>query len=348
MSRLLMLILMSLMSALLASCSDLGASTGGTGGIGGTAETGGAGGSTGIVDPGPKTRTLALGCADSTSTLIRFISWELTVDPGPIVAGEAFGVTLRSRAVFNETFLDLAQPAVPGGFKRIELLELNATVHVRAGATGPDVLLFSSPIPTTCTYDDGGNTDPDVESFPTCSQTNDNPDGSNEDCTGLGGTPSPENPCGQFGAIPTSSDCAPEGECDTLDGGFGVKNDQCEANRFCVTGSLEVPLEGSVEAPQGYTAAGSGSVFFGWDDESTGAELDHSGGDNDGTWILPPAVFEEETGPNGYRVRVAGLPFAVECTMGVNSRGSAGIGSRDALSSPTPDSKLIWFPIQTR
>ena len=345
MSRFLVFMLMPLMSGLLASCSDLSTSTDGTGGIGGAAGTVGAGGTVGIVDPEPKTRTILLGCTDSVPTEFRRVSWELTVDPGPIVAGEPFAAVFRSRAVFGEGFFDVAQSGVPGGFKRVDLLELKATVHVRHGATGPDVLLVSSPIERACTYDDSGNTGPDAGPFPTCAQTSDNPDGSNGDCTGLGGTPSPDNPCGQFVTIPTSSDCAPGGVCDTLDGGLGHRNGQCDANGFCVAGSVEVALEGSLE---GYIAAGSGSVFFGWDDQSTGAEVDQTGGPNDGAWILPPAVFEEPTGPNGLRARVVSFPVALECTMGVNSRGPDGVGGRDALSSPTPDSKLIWFPIQTR
>ncbi|MBW1756056.1 MAG: hypothetical protein JRD92_04485 [Deltaproteobacteria bacterium] len=351
MSRLLVLVLTALMLALLASCSDLSTPMGGTGGSGGAAGTGGDGGSVGLVDPEPKTKSIQLGCTDNLSPSFSRVFWEIEVNPGPIVAGEPFGVDFTGRAVFHEVFLDSAQLGIPGGHERFELIELKATVHVRRGATdrdgapAPDVVLMQSDtIQRTCTYDDDGNKGVGAGPFSMCSEDNDNPDGSNDECTGLGGTPSPDNPCLEFVALPTSNDCEPEGVCDTRDGGFGIKNAECVANGFCVTAPLEIPLEGSLPS---YRAAASGSVFFGWDDVSTGATL-QEGGRNDGSWILPPAVFEVPTGPNGFRIRIDDLSVATECTMGVNSRGTNGVGSRDLGSSPTPDSKLIWFPIQTR
>lgn len=343
MLRVLVFVLMLVVSAVLVSCSDLSMSETGTGGIGGAAGTGGA---EGIVDPDEKTRAIDLACTNNlTPTVTTRVPWELTVDPGPIVAGEAIGAVFRSRAVFSDAFFDLAQSAVPGGIDRVELLKLQATVHIREGATGPDVILESSSIERTCAYDSNGMTGVGAGPFPSCQQANDNPDdGSNSDCTGLGEAPSPDNPCGQFVTIPTSSDCAPDGECDTLDAGLGARNWQCETNGFCVAGSVEVPLEGSLV---GYMAAASGDVVFGWDDQSTGATI-QEGGPNDGTWILPPAIFAEPTGPNSIRAMVGDIPVALECTMGVNSQGPDGVDSRDRLSSPTPDWKLISFPIQTR
>jgi hypothetical protein len=95
-------------------------------------------------------------------------------------------------------------------------------------------------------------------------------------------------------------------------------------------------LEGTYE---GFRANGSGNVIFGWDDQSTGAVIDETGGPNDGAWILPPAEFEQPAGPNSIRVLIDGvLPVAFECTMG--TAGAARI-------TPTPNSGLISFPIET-
>jgi len=45
-------------------------------------------------------------------------------------------------------------------------------------------------------------------------------------------------------------------------------------------------------------------------------------------------------------VIAGGIPVASECVMGENGRGPFGIDSCDPLASPTPDSRLISFPIQ--
>jgi hypothetical protein len=195
-----------------------------------------------------------------------------------------------------------------------------------------DVVLTREPVQRTCTYDNSGMTGPNAGPFPQCSQENENLDGSNEDCTGLGGVPDPENPCGQFATIPTSKECDPGRVCDSR--GKAGPGSQCAQYGFCLIGDLEIPLEGAYE---GYLAAGSGDVLFGWDDESTGAEIDQSSGPNGGSIILPPAIFDEPTGPNGLRIVVGTAPVAFECTMGVGT----------ARLTPTPDTSLISFPIQT-
>ena len=68
----------------------------------------------------------------------------------------------------------------------------------------------------------------------------------------------------------------------------------------------------------------------------------------DGTWILPEAVFENPVGLIGIRVGVGPVLVALQCAMGVDSQGPLGVNSQDPLSSPTPDSELIAFPIQPR
>jgi hypothetical protein len=304
-----------------------------------TGPTGGTDGG-GFADPLPKSNTIDLACANSLDGAVTFVvRWKLTVDTGPIVGGEPFGAIFHGLAVFDEALLDAGQMRVTGGYKRINLLEFKATVLAREGVTSEarEAVLTPKPIQRTCTYDDDGKSGAQAGPFRTCSKANDYEDGSNEDCTGSGGAPHPENRCGEFRILTTSDDCTPGGSCDNL-GKVGAGS-QCEQFRFCVSGPLEVVLEGA--AVNGYLAAGSGNVLFGWDDENTGAEIDESGGPNDGAYILPPAVFEEELGPNGIRALIPGMsPVAVafECTMAVGT----------SRLTPTPGSDLISFPIQMR
>jgi len=122
------------------------------------------------------------------------------------------------------------------------------------------------------------------------------------------------------------------------------KTVQCDLHHFCVTGDLRIPLQA---ATQRYTADVEGTVLFGWAEEGTGAELDQTGGPNDGTWILPDAEYEEPTGPVGARMSLSVLPMALECTMGVDCKDPVlGVDCAEPLSSPTPDEALISFPIQ--
>jgi len=308
------------MLTLLAGCANL--NDGGTGGGGGA-----------IGDPEPITRPIPLRCTNNFTTVVSGLSWELTVDPGRIVSGELFGADLSAVAVFAESFIDLGQETIEGGFRRVHLVDLRGTVHVREGATasGPDPVLTPEPIQSTCTYDDNGNTGAEAGPFPACSQENDNSDGSNDECTGLDGMPLPENPCAQYVDIPTSDDCAPGGRCDTLDGGSGNKNKQCMDNGFCVSGPVEMELRGSLE---GYRAEASGNVLFGWDDQAAGGET------------LPPAVFEDPIGPNGMRVIAAGLPVALECTMTEGQQVPDGMGGLTQRWIPVSDTSLIRFQIQ--
>ena len=164
----------------------------------------------------------------------------------------------------------------------------------------------------------------------------------NTDCEGE----SRLNPCGRFMFVPSSTDCAPEGDCDRLG-----KMHQCDLHGSCITGDLEIRLR--QESAQ-YTAAAEGDVLFGWAEEGTGAELDQTGGRNDGTWILPTLydeddplggeAYEKPAGPIGIRATFAGFPVALECTMGVSC--VIGVECTQGLAKPTPDSELISFPIE--
>lgn len=339
MPRLRFVLVIAPMFVLLAACAALGSD-----------ETGGAGGSSG--DPKAIEKEILLGCSNNLEPAFHAeLPWKLTVDPTRITSEETFGAELVGLAVLDEATLDAAQlhPVIPHGFKRARVDRLRATVRVRDGAVGPDVVLEMVPIPRTCTYDDSGNTGVDAgPGFPPCSEENDNPeDGSNNDCTGLGGVPSPENPCGQFVPIDTSTDCLEGGLCLTLD--KPTAKDECDKNGFCVTGPVELPLKGSVGL-NGFRAAVSGSVLFGWDDqeETTGVEeLKDEDDCNFGTWVLPKPVHESP-GPNAMRINIGGLPLALECVMAVPSRFEDGVMSCDPLTSPTPDHRLIAFPIQER
>jgi hypothetical protein len=305
----------------------------------------------GLVDPDPKTKMIELGCSNNVDDDIpSLLSWELTVNPTAIVGGEPFHASVEAVARFSEYFLNVAQQSVP--VNRVQIVELHATVHVRRGVTDSaeesDVTLTfadaRTPIPWTCRYDGDGNTVFLGDEFPTCTEDNNNPDDSNEDCTGLSGAPHPDNPCGQFINIPTSTDCD---VCESLGDPFPGLDlsplELCEKNEFCVAGPQDVALQ---RDQQEFAAADSGYVLFGWDDASTGAEIDQTSGPNDGAWDLPPAIFDETAGPNAMRFAAGEKQIALECTMATSSFAWFGVESRDDLASPAPDHLLISFPIQ--
>jgi hypothetical protein len=270
-------------------------------------------------------------CSDSLS-FSSILDWQLIVVPNTIQGGEPFRASLDGVAVFDESFLDEAQLRIFGGVKRVNLVELKATVHVRSGATatGPDPVLTPDEniydyecalSPTAC------DPDHDLEGDPGARP--------NTDCE----PQSALNPCGRFILLPIAADCSPGGICE----GLKKNESQCKVNGFCITGDLPVELGADTAR---YTADSDGNVRFGWaEGEVTGATVQDSG-PNEGTWILPEAIYEEPTGPVGLRVTVGGFPVAFECTMGVDSRGPLGVGSRDFLSSRTPDSALVSFPIE--
>jgi hypothetical protein len=280
---------------------------------------------------------LTVGCrVNVTGEDTAVVNWELTVDPEPIEADESFTATLGGYVVVQEAVLDAGQEFYPGGIEEIDLVELNATVHVRSGATGPDVTL---------------TVDPDVVEYQcerlrtACDPANDvfddppKPPGlrANTDCEPVG----PTNPCGRFLRLPLSTDCAPGGVC--ADRGKTGPGSQCAMNGFCLTGDFRIALR---EETAQYTAASDGPVLFGWADESTEAMIKEDE-PNKGTWILPEPVYSEPAGPIGMRLTVGGIPTAFECTMGVNcSDPVLGVDCSDtSLSSRTPDEALVSFPI---
>jgi len=293
---------------------------------------GGAGGTGG--SGGVESKTITVACASDITALDSLLPWELRVTTLPIVSGNDFAPTLVAVAVFDESFLDGVQRVV--GVREFNLVELNATVHVRSGATGADVVLKPDPepIPYECFLPPRAPCDPmhDLEGVPGAR--------GNTDCV-------PErdvNPCGRFIDFPISDDCESGGECFELGKATGPVS-QCALNGFCVTGDLRLELESKVAI---YTAGAAGEVLFGWADESTGAMVRESGS-NAGSWRLPRPDYTEPTGALGLRLAVGLELAAVECTMGVDCKGPDGPDPRCAdtgLSSPTPNAALISFPIQ--
>ena len=65
----------------------------------------------------------------------------------------------------------------------------------------------------------------------------------------------------------------------------------------------------------GFVAAESGHVLFGFDDINTGAALDQTNGPNHGTWDLPNAVYDAELSSNGLRA-TAGEMGEIEIALG--------------------------------
>lgn len=266
-------------------------------------------------------KLITLGCTNNVNDNVSILEWELWVTrEGDIVGGESFDATLDGIAFFSEEFLDAAQGAIPGGVEDAGLVAIAATVLPRSGATGdPVTLVDDSDAPFACAI---GRT--------ACDPANDDASipgaRANSDCTPSGVF----NPCLQFTAIPTSSDCS---ECDALG---DPKSMQCANNGFCVTGPLPVDLEAKTTT---YTAASSGEVLLGWDDQNTGATENP-----DGTYELPPVAFIDPPTPNGVRV-FAILQAAVQCTMAVDSGGPNGVGIPDQ-SSPSPDTALLSLPIE--
>ena len=276
---------------------------------------------------GPKRRDLTMGCSLSQTPLPVILVWELVVDPSRIDAEEPlFAAALAGRITISEELLDDA--LVQLEYTRTRVLEAQATVHVRSGvAPGTeDVVLGPEPMPWTCAYDaEGDNGSRGATTFPSCTPDNDHEDGANDACTGLGGAPNRNNPCGQFVPLPLARNAD---EC-------ADKSEQFEQRGYCITGDAVIALKRKVV---GYELAPPGPVLFGFDDRSTGAVV--RPGPNGDTVELPPVKALEPVGPNGLRVEIitGGEPpvlFGFECSMVADS----------APLTPMDDGGLIEFAI---
>jgi len=286
--------------------------------------------------PPPEPLGLDIACNNNQNDTPLAMRWELRVNPEPIVSSQPSTATLDGVAVFEEAILDEGMEVL--ALEDFNLVDLRATVHVRSGATGEDVTLF--PDPALYEYEC------DFDGRP-CNPGNDLPSvpgqRGNTDCHPEEKT----NPCGRFIPVPSSFDCDPGGVCS----GLG-KTGQCERHGFCITGGVQFELQ---EDTGHYTAASEGKVLFGWDDVGTCATLQEEG-PNTGTWNLcslyreedplGQQAYEEDSGPISVRATFRGIPLAIECTMAVNCK-DFDVGCRDSLPSPTPESELISFPIQS-
>ncbi|MBT8451636.1 MAG: hypothetical protein KJO40_06695 [Deltaproteobacteria bacterium] len=327
---------------------------------------------------------ITIGCSNPVVNILSLLFYFLQVDVSPgIVAGAPFDATLSGVAQFPVTFFDIAQTVIPGGVSQVFLDDAKATVSVRSGATGPDVVLgFDEALITPgatplCTF---------LPANAPCDPANDvdpgDPTAGNSDCLPIFAG----NSCQERTVtdIPTSSDCCPVGggcQCDLL--GKTGPGSQCDLNGFCVTGFLDIPLE-TVTAT--YTADTSGSVLFGfWDDPATDPvqpstlsictgvpanddlRCQSNGGDVPiGAYALPTAVYSAPTEPIGLRVSLNDALFVpFQCAM-AEQGGACSLstnvgclfntdcppgefcidpGFDDNIVVPTPDSFLLSCPI---
>jgi hypothetical protein len=187
-------------------------------------------------------------------------------------------------------WLDLLQRLAPGGVSEINISELNASVAVRSGATGPNVSLHvdeSEMVPG---------------SMRLCAFPTDRVCASDGDCD-FGACLPPT----MFVEIPQSDDCAAGGFCDSAG-----KSDQCDSNGFCVASELKLPFKRQLGF---FEAADSGEVLIGW---------------NEDVPTPPYAIYGEAAGANGARWIAGKAHFAFECYMGrANDDGTAALTLSD-------------------
>ena len=261
-------------------------------------------------DAMPQTQTVIMGCAWNITNGQFPFPWELTVSvPAAITGDEMFTADFDGVAVFPKPFLDILQQIVPGGVATMEIVDLAATVQIRSGATGPDVLLGIDPAAVV----------PGLTSF--CTYPPD------QTCTVDGDCIVP--PCKDpvlIAGVPRSEDCTTGGVCSDLGQGFGDgAGAQCNITNppeFCVTGDLLLPM---LEASGTFTADASGDVLFGWADQGVPGLVTCPSATPDcqesimpdGSYDLPPAIYSNPTPPNGIRTNLAGALFVpFTCAMG--------------------------------
>lgn len=199
-------------------------------------------------------------CSSNSTSTVFDMDYTLEVDPqGPVVGGGTFDASFTGVAEIPEILFDRVYFFSGSGPTEATIDDLSASVSVRSGATGSDVLLTLDQAPLV--------------------------------------------------TIPTSSDCAPGGVCDSL----GKLGTQCASFGRCVTGGVQVPLTQGVGT---FTADANGNVLLGW---SEGA--------------LPPfpVSFGDPVGPIGGRIDGDGVLVGYECSMGeANPGGTAGVLLDDA------------------
>ncbi|MDH3726444.1 MAG: hypothetical protein OER77_02850, partial [Myxococcales bacterium] len=288
----------------------------------------------------------------------------------PSVAGgpapDDFTASFSGAVRFPKLFLAAASNNVPGGLQQGVIDEVSATVQVRSGATGPDVVLHEDldaivPGPThLCLLPEGQVCDPANDVDPN------DPSAGNTDC--LGGV-LPCQPEVTLIDFPTSTDCGAGGVCDLIGEGFANPSSACSYNGFCFPEDLLIPL---APATGVFTPDSSGDILFGWADQNVPdlvlcpaaapacAEAFHP----DGSYDLPEAVYMNPSAPTGLRTYTAGLFIPLQCAMaepGGVCTGQPDLGcltdsdcgafgpcdsTVEGVSMPTPDASLIAVPIE--
>ena len=116
--------------------------------------------------------------------------------------------------------------------------------------------------------------------------------------------------------IPTSTDCAPGGLCDSL----GKLSTQCAPLGRSVTGGAQVVLTTGTGS---FSTDTSGSVLVGW---------------TEGPLPPFPVSYSDPVGPNGARINTGTVFAAYECWMGrANGGGTGGVALDDV--------ELVSLPI---
>jgi hypothetical protein len=235
------------------------------------------------LPPGSTVMTLA--CTNNLTPDTSLFDWELAVGPTLIEGGKPFAATLNGVAGFGEAFLDAGELVIEGGVREVNAVTLNATVQARLGATGAEEILGLDPILYPYRCDEGRQEcNPDNDDV-----TTGDPGGRiNSGCD----PKNVLNPCGRFIGLPTSDDCDPGGICAERG-----KQEQCSANRFCITGDVRIQLEGGLGE---YTADSEGVVLFGWSADGN---------------IEEKPVYADPTGPLGLRFTFGPIQFALECVL---------------------------------
>ena len=203
---------------------------------------------TGICQPSApvfssQTKGIPVTCVgpDAPQTTLPF---DLTIATTPIVGGadpRAFTAELSGSILYPEAALDALQFAVPGGAQGVFLSYSRLHVTVRAGTSGPDVLLSFDETATP-------NTPTRFCLLPAGQVCT-----SDADCIAGCNAPVP------VVDVPTSSDCTAGGVCDSL--GKTGAGSQCEANDYCVTGDLPLAVGAQTAT---YVPDASGVVVFDW------------------------------------------------------------------------------------
>ncbi len=323
-------------------------------------------------DVPPQTKSIPVACDNNISGLPPYnLGFDLTV-AAPSVAGgpapEDFTASFSGVMRVPKLYLELSSNMVPGGLQQGILDDVAATVQVRSGAIGTEVLLTADldaiiPGPTHLCL-----APPDQVCDPTNDVDPNDPSAGNTDC--LGGIEGfPCQPAITLIDFPTSSDCLAGGVCDAIGEGDANPNSSCSYNGFCFLGDLPIPLAAMTGV---FTPDSSGAILFGWADQNVPdlvvcpatapacTETFHP----DGAYDLPEALYRNPAAPIGIRLNTAGLFLPFQCAMAepggvctgqtdlgcLTDGDCGGSGPCDftvaGVSMPTPDSSLIAVPIE--